>query len=152
MNLMHSCTCTIIEIVHSPDLIPDVHILLGKVVGCFLRHAGITMLAAVLHIPRQEGVFLHQSAVCIRQQHCFNVHIVNSHICSLRGIHRTLCKYCTEQCSCRYPVRIRDVMDMSVGKTVCPQYPEMATLLAGLTYITQAGTQQPHSSECGTCV
>ena len=105
MNLMHSCTRTNVEIVHSPDLIPDVHILLGKVVCRFLRHAGITMLAAVLHIPRQKDVFLHQSAVCIRQQHCFNVHIVNSHICSLRGIHHTLCKYCTEQCSCRYPVR-----------------------------------------------
>ena len=49
-------------------------------------------------------------------------------------------------------VGIQPVMDVSAGKTVCPQYPVMATMLAGLTCVTQAKTQQPHSKECDVSV
>ena len=67
-GLWSSCTYTNDEIVNSSDLLPDVHILMGKVGCCFLSDARIAALPAVLHIPGQEGVLLYQSTFCIKQQ------------------------------------------------------------------------------------
>ncbi len=68
MDLTQSCTYTKNENVNSCYLLPDVRVLTGKVGRRFLSDAGIAALAAVLHIPGQEGVLLYQSTFCIRQQ------------------------------------------------------------------------------------
>ncbi len=51
MDLMQSFAYTNHEIIDSSYLLPDVHILMGKVVCCFLSHPRIAVLPAVLHIP-----------------------------------------------------------------------------------------------------